>query len=93
VRDIRPDAVRAGLGCWSFGGGAYWGDCHQADADAVVRRAYELGINYFDAAEAYNAGRSEESLARRCRAFLGTGSSSHQGLAFQLLCPDAARAL
>ena len=51
-----------GLGCWSFGGGAYWGDCNQADADAVVRRSVELGINYFDAAEAYNAGRSEESL-------------------------------
>ncbi len=53
-----------GLGCWSFGGGAYWGACDQADADAVVRRAIELGINYFDAAEAYNAGRSEESLGK-----------------------------
>jgi len=53
-----------GLGCWSFGGGAYWGDCDQADADAVVRRAVELGITYFDAAEAYNAGRSEESLGK-----------------------------
>lgn len=53
-----------GLGCWSFGGGAYWGDCDQADADTVVRRAVELGITYFDAAEAYNAGRSEESLGK-----------------------------
>jgi len=67
-----------GLGCWSFGGGAYWGDCHQADADAVVRRAFELGINYFDAAEAYNAGRSEESLGKalqdipRDRVVIGT---------------------
>jgi myo-inositol catabolism protein IolS len=51
-----------GLGCWSFGGGAYWGDCNQADADAVVRRAVELGITYFDAAEAYNNGRSEAAL-------------------------------
>ena len=51
-----------GLGCWSFGGGAYWGGCSQADADTVVRRSVELGITYFDAAEAYNAGRSEESL-------------------------------
>jgi aryl-alcohol dehydrogenase-like predicted oxidoreductase len=30
--------------------------------DAVVRRSVELGINYFDTAEAYNDGRSEESL-------------------------------
>ena len=51
-----------GLGCWSFGGGAYWGECNQADADAVVRRAVELGVTYFDAAEAYNNGRSESSL-------------------------------
>jgi len=51
-----------GLGCWSFGGGAYWGDCKQSDADAVVRRSVELGITYFDSAEAYNNGRSEESL-------------------------------
>ena len=51
-----------GLGCWSFGGGAYWGNCDQGDTDAVVHRAVELGITYFDAAEAYNEGRSEESL-------------------------------
>jgi myo-inositol catabolism protein IolS len=56
-----------GLGCWSFGGGAYWGDASQTDADAVVRRAVELGITYFDAAEAYNDGRSEESLGRALR--------------------------
>lgn len=53
-----------GLGCWSFGGGAYWGDCNQQDVDAVVRRSVQLGINYFDAAEAYNDGRSEESLGQ-----------------------------
>ena len=56
-----------GLGCWAFGGGAYWGDCDQADTDAVVHRAVELGINYFDTAEAYNAGRSEESLGKALR--------------------------
>ncbi len=53
-----------GLGCWSFGGGTYWGETDQKDVDAVVRRAVELGINYFDAAEAYNDGRSEESLGQ-----------------------------
>jgi len=51
-----------GAGCWAFGGGAYWGDQNQKDVDAVVRRSVELGINYFDTAEAYNGGRSEESL-------------------------------
>ena len=53
-----------GVGCWAFGGGAYWGDCSQQDVNAVVRRSVELGINYFDTAEAYNDGRSEESLGQ-----------------------------
>jgi aryl-alcohol dehydrogenase-like predicted oxidoreductase len=67
-----------GLGCWSFGGGSYWGECQQADADAVVLHAVELGITYFDAAEAYNEGRSEESLGKalkgipRDRIIIGT---------------------
>jgi len=53
-----------GLGCWSFGGGEYWGTVDQSEVDAVVQRSVELGINYFDTAEVYNDGRSEESLGR-----------------------------
>jgi aryl-alcohol dehydrogenase-like predicted oxidoreductase len=53
-----------GLGCWAFGGGEYWGEQSQSDVDAVVGRSVELGINYFDTAEAYNEGRSESSLGR-----------------------------
>jgi myo-inositol catabolism protein IolS len=56
-----------GVGCWSFGGGEYWGHQAQADADQVVRRAFELGITYFDTAEVYNDGRSESSLGRAIR--------------------------
>ena len=51
-----------GTGCWAFGGGEYWGDQNQKDVDEVVRRSVEFGINYFDTAEVYNKGRSEESL-------------------------------
>ena len=53
-----------GLGCWAFGGGAYWGEVGQGDVNDVVRRAVELGINYFDTAEVYNEGRSESALGR-----------------------------
>jgi|SRR5919197_281896 aryl-alcohol dehydrogenase-like predicted oxidoreductase len=56
-----------GLGCWSFGGGDYWGPVEQSDVDTVVRRAFELGITYFDTAEVYNDGRSETSLGRALR--------------------------
>jgi aryl-alcohol dehydrogenase-like predicted oxidoreductase len=56
-----------GTGCWAFGGGDYWGDQSQKDVNEVVRRSVELGINYFDTAEAYNNGRSEKSLGQAVR--------------------------
>jgi aryl-alcohol dehydrogenase-like predicted oxidoreductase len=51
-----------GLGCWAFGGGDYWGESDQKNVSHLVQRAYELGITYFDTAEAYNEGRSEQFL-------------------------------
>ena len=58
-----------GIGCWSFGGGEsdYWGRQDQKDAQEVVRRAVDLGVNYFDTAEAYNSGRSEIGLGQAIR--------------------------
>lgn len=56
-----------GLGTWAFGGGAYWGPQDQRDVDAVVARALDHGINYFDTAEMYNAGASEAALGRALR--------------------------
>ena len=66
-----------GLGCWPFGGGEYWGDQDQADVDAVVNLALDLGVTYFDTAEAYNNGTSEQSLGialhrRRGEAIVGS---------------------
>ena len=57
-----------GLGCWFFGGGE--GPCEQSDVDTVVRRAFEVGITYFDTAEVYNDRRSETSLGRALRGCL-----------------------
>lgn len=51
-----------GTGCWAFGGGEYWGNQNQKDANEVVHASVDLSINYFDTAEAYNKGRSESSL-------------------------------
>tara|TARA_Y100000768_G_scaffold378613_1_gene353261 strand:+ start:157 stop:1203 length:1047 start_codon:yes stop_codon:yes gene_type:complete len=51
-----------GAGCWAFGGGDYWGDQNQKDVEKVVHASVDMGINYFDTAEAYNEGRSESSL-------------------------------
>ncbi len=62
--DIAVSVV--GIGCWSFGGGQddYWGQQDQQAVNEVVSAALDQGINYFDTAEGYNEGRSEESLAQ-----------------------------
>ena len=51
-----------GMGCWSYGSGAYWGEQSQNDVNQIVNEALDLGINLFDTAEMYNNGTSEESL-------------------------------
>ena len=55
---------RIGIGCWPFGGGAYWGDQDQKDVDGVVHTAIERGLNVFDTARMYNDGASESSLGK-----------------------------
>jgi aryl-alcohol dehydrogenase-like predicted oxidoreductase len=57
---------RLGVGSWSFGGSAedYWGSQDQREVESLVGAALDQGINYFDTAEAYNDGRSEEALGR-----------------------------
>ncbi len=71
-----------GIGCWSFGGGEYWGDQDQQDVDSIVAAALDTGCNYFDTAEVYNDGRSEISLGkaikdRRAKAIIGSKVSPH----------------
>jgi aryl-alcohol dehydrogenase-like predicted oxidoreductase len=56
-----------GTGCWAFGGGEYWGNQDQNDVNNVVHASIDLGVNYFDTAEAYNDGRSEASLGEALR--------------------------
>ena len=84
IRNSNTDLSVIGLGCWMFGGGDYWGDHHQKDADEIIHAAVDHGINYFDTAEVYNEGRSESSLGMamkgipRDRLIIGTKvSPSH----------------
>jgi len=60
--DICVSAMTAG--CWSFGGGEYWGNQSQQEVDRVVSAALDLGVNTFDTAEVYNDGESERSLGK-----------------------------
>lgn len=47
------------LGCMSFGNDVEW-KIEIDNARAIVKRALELGINFFDTANVYSKGRSEE---------------------------------
>lgn len=50
-----------GVGTWQFGGD--WGKTYaQKDADAILERARELGINLIDTAECYGTDHLSESL-------------------------------
>jgi aryl-alcohol dehydrogenase-like predicted oxidoreductase len=67
VHLMRSSLSPLGVGCWSFGGGDYWGPANQAEINAVVRFAVDHGCNYFDTAEMYNNGGSESSLGQALR--------------------------
>ena len=70
-----------GLGCWAIGGPwsfngapAGWSEVDDTESVRALRRAFELGVTFFDTAANYGAGHSERVLgrafagrARRCR--------------------------
>jgi aryl-alcohol dehydrogenase-like predicted oxidoreductase len=74
-----------GFGCWAIGGPftggdgkpAGWGEVDDAESRAAIDRALELGVTFFDTADVYGAGHSEEVLGaalrgRRDRAVIAT---------------------
>jgi aryl-alcohol dehydrogenase-like predicted oxidoreductase len=66
---IKVSAI--GLGCWAIGG-PFWMDgkadgCGEVDDQESIRaihKALELGVTFFDTADAYGTGHSERVLAR-----------------------------
>jgi aryl-alcohol dehydrogenase-like predicted oxidoreductase len=49
------------FGCWQMGG-TYWGKLPEDDLKAAVCRGFELGVNFYDTADAYGNGHGEEVL-------------------------------
>ncbi|MDF2501839.1 MAG: aldo/keto reductase [Anaerosporomusa subterranea] len=53
-----------GLGCWAFAGGTVWGNQEEKDSINTIRAAIDVGITFFDTAEKYGDGHSEEVLGQ-----------------------------
>jgi len=62
---------KIGIGCWSFGGGTYWGEQRQQDVNTIVHAAIDSGVTLFDTARVYNDGASECSLGKALRGIRG----------------------
>jgi aryl-alcohol dehydrogenase-like predicted oxidoreductase len=61
------DAGVIGLGTWQLG--ADWGAVSEDEAHATLQAAYDSGVTFFDTADVYGDGRSEQ--------FLGSFRTSH----------------
>ena len=64
-----------GLGCWAIGGllksaderlpgNLSWGVVDDRETTRAIRKAIDLGINFFDTADTYGAGQSERVLGK-----------------------------
>jgi hypothetical protein len=66
------DVSRIWLGCMSYGGGHQgnhaW-SLGEEESRPFIKRALEAGINFFDTANRYSLGNSEEILGRAIRDF------------------------
>jgi D-threo-aldose 1-dehydrogenase len=63
----KVEVTRLGVGGAALGG--LYQDISEDSADNVVRRAVELGLNFFDTAPLYGAGKSESRLGRALAEF------------------------
>ncbi|HEV2230718.1 MAG TPA: aldo/keto reductase [Thermoplasmata archaeon] len=80
-----------GFGAWAVGGNAHgnsYGPTVDVESVAAIRKAADLGVNFFDTADVYGWGHSEELLGqaledRRDEVFLATkvgGDFYHSGV-------------
>ncbi|MBN1536508.1 MAG: aldo/keto reductase [Anaerolineales bacterium] len=56
------DVSTISFGTWAIGGA--WGTVDDRDSLAALNRALDLGVNFFDTADVYGDGRSEQLIAQ-----------------------------
>jgi aryl-alcohol dehydrogenase-like predicted oxidoreductase len=59
-----------GMGCWPIGG-KHWGPVDDEQSVAAIRRAVEVGIDWFDTAPLYGDGHADRVLRRALGARIG----------------------
>ncbi|WP_261164120.1 aldo/keto reductase [Microbacterium sp. Marseille-Q6965] len=84
------DVSIIGLGTWQLG--ADWGDVAEADALAVLDAAHEAGVTFFDTADVYGDGRSEQLIGRWLRAHADAGVTVATKMIRRAEAPDLAHA-
>ena len=60
------------LGCMGFGDAEHWMHkwvLNEADSRAIIKKALAMGVNFFDTANVYSIGRSEEIPGRALKDF------------------------
>jgi aryl-alcohol dehydrogenase-like predicted oxidoreductase len=103
-RDFGATGIKVseiGFGCWQIGGngrGNSYGPTDDKASSEALLKALDLGINFFDTADVYGFGHSEEILGKtfrgkRDRVILATkvGADFYQGQGFQTFTPDYVR--
>ena len=73
------EVSRICLGCMGFGDAQRWTHkwvLTEADSRPVIQKALELGINFFDTANVYSLGASEEILGTRPEGLRASGTRS-----------------
>ena len=88
------------MGCWAIAGDAFWGEQDESDAIEAIHAAMDSGVNFYDTAEGYGNGYSEEVLGRalegrRERAIIATKASGnhHTPEGLRAGCEDSLRRL
>ncbi len=62
--DIRVSVI--GMGCWAISG-SKWGPTDDQESVNAIKKAIRLGVNFFDTADFYGFGHSEELLGKAIR--------------------------
>ncbi len=63
IAKTEVEVSEVGFGVWTVSAG-WWGDYSDDDAVALLRRALDRGVTFFDTADAYGRGRGETVLAQ-----------------------------